>query len=114
MPKNLINHCAVPIGNKIYVHGGFESKNAANRETFILDVPTKTWETISVGPDCGIPPVDYMTTCAIWNNQSMVVPTFDTKTENTCTAILDLKTNTWTKLKVDGRHQLIAGGSLFS
>ena len=114
MPKTLRNHCAVSLGNNIYIHGGFQSKNDPNIETFILDRHNKTWETILVGPDCGIAPKSFQTTCAIWNNRSMVVPTFDITTNKTCTGIFDLATKSWKKLKVDGRFELLVGGTLGS
>ncbi len=114
MPKKLSYHCAVQVDNEIYLHGGFEFPNITNSETFVLHTPSKTWKIISEHPDCGIPPFGYMTVCALWKNNSLVVPTFDTRTEKPCTAILNVKSGTWTKLKEDKRHALLVGGTVAS
>ncbi len=114
MPKKLAFHCAVRVGNDIYIHGGFEYPNITNRETFVLHTWDKSWEIIPGQPDCGTPPSNFMTTCAIWNNHSIVVPTFDIETRKTCTAIFNVEMKMWSKLKVDHRYRLLVGGKLGS
>ena len=89
--------------------GGFEYPDIPNKETLILDVERETWEVISEGPNCGEPPPYSKTSCGVWRSDNIIVPTYDTNTELTCTAILNLKTKTWSKLEHDNRHQLTSG-----
>ncbi len=111
MPKKLSHHCAVRVENYIYVHGGFEYPKTANLDTYVLNIQTRKWTVVPSKPDCGTPPDGHKTACAIWNNENLVVPTFDVNTTKTCTAILNIKTQIWSKLKEDKRH-LIVGGTM--
>ena len=110
IPKKLAYHCAVTFGQSVYIHGGFEFPDIPNFQTFILHLPTKTWRVIDSEPDCGSPPPYATTTCTLWKNEYLIVPTFDIGTMKTCTAILSLNTEKWTKLNDDQRHLVVAGG----
>ena len=109
MPKKLAHHCAAIVGDHIYVHGGFELPDIPNYDTFVLNLHSRQWKTISSRPNCGQPLKNYTTTCAIWKGVNLVVPTFDTKTMKCCTAILNLKSEKWTQLKEDKRNYIVGG-----
>ena len=111
MPKKLVYHCAISFGNVIYIHGGFERPDIPNYDTFIFNLDTKSWKVTSDRPNCGKPKAYRMTTCAQWNRVYMVVAAFDVTTEKSCTAILNVETERWTKLDEDNRFP-VAGGYL--
>ncbi len=112
LPKALAYHCAVKVDNLIYIYGGFEYPDIPNRDTYILNLKTRTWQTISASQEdiCGEPPPYRKTTCATWNGDNfLIVPTLDIKVMESCTAILNLKTRTWSALRNDKRNLVVDG-----
>ena len=49
----------------------------------------------------------YLAQCKLYKNESMIVPS--TKSKNPCTAVFDLKTNNWRKMRYDLREAPING-----
>ena len=109
MPKKLAYHCSVILNDLIYIHGGFEYPDIPNNETFVLNTLTKKWRVINTKHECDRPPIHHKTVCTVWKGTNFVVPTFDTRSMETCTAILNLETETWTTLKDDGRKYVVGG-----
>ncbi len=62
---------------------------------------------------CGNVSIFYSAKCEMRNQNEIIVPTFDAKTNKPCTAIYDLKSKNWTKVKSDQRSNP-KGGHLMS
>lgn len=109
MPKKLVHHCAMRRGNLIYIYGGFEWPDIPNYETFIFSLKTKSWRALNSRSDCGVPMAHERTTCAFWKNIYFVVASLDITTKKSCTAILNLETERWSKLHEDIRYPIVSG-----
>ena len=109
MPKKLAYHCSLLVDDSVYIHGGIEYPNITNEDTFVFNMHTKKWKNITTKHDCGQAPAHHKTVCYIWKGSNLVVATFDTRSKKTCTAILDLESETWTTLKDDGRNYVVGG-----
>ena len=55
---------------------------------------------------------NYLTQCALRNSNEIIVPTFNTKTQESCTAIFNINYLKWTKLEQDKRSNPIGGNIL--
>ncbi len=109
MPKKLAYHCAIKLENKVFIHGGFEWPDIPNYDTFVINLETKKWQTLPERPRCGTPPAFYKTTCTIWHETKLVVPTYDNIKRKSCTAILDLEYYKWAEVWNDNRQPTIGG-----
>ena len=125
MPKSLAYHCAIKYDDKVVIHGGLQWPKQPNMDTFILNLGLNQWTHVPNKIPCGAPPVFvqkfpvnstsrhdipqpfYRTTCEIWNHH-LIVATFESERNSSCTAALNLKTFHWQKVK-DMRKPLLHG-----
>lgn len=113
MPKTLAFHCAVKIGNQIIIHGGMESPNKSNFDTFVLDLTTRKWTTVTNRPNCEPSRLHQRPICSSWSHNDIphVVVAIDNAFKNTsCSAILNLKLMEWNTILDDGRQSTLNGG----
>ena len=53
-----------------------------------------------------------MTQCALRNSNEIIIPTYNEKTKNSCTAVFNLKNLSWSRLDHDKRQNSIGGNIL--
>ena len=121
MPKAISYHCAIKYDDKVVIHGGLEWPKQPNLDTFILNLSSMKWTSVPTNIPCGVPPVFpinytdpndmpqpfYRTTCKLWDNH-LIVATFDSIKNSSCTSALNLKTLNWHKIK-DKRKPTLHG-----
>ena len=132
LPMANVKHCMLDLGDgRAFMFGGYrllchgpsywqclesQINKTDSREAFIYD--NTSWKRVPGLSPCKHPRYsNYMATCTKRRNldhYEVIIPSFDYLAQKRCTAILDLKSLKWSKLRKDVHRSSLYGGVAIS
>ena len=107
LPIGLAFHCAIYLEelNDIFVHGGQKSDTEPSSHSFLYSLAANLWKELpQIDTNCNRVPLFHETQCGLNQGHLIIIPQLES-----CTAIFDLNSMTWTTITNDGRKSVYGG-----